>query len=449
MFQFLGNKLTNIFEKMKSRGVLTEDDINQVMREIRIALLEADVALPVVKSFISEVKESAKGKKVVDSIQPGQMVVKIINDELVKILSSTEEEQGLKLQAKAPVNILIAGLQGSGKTTSTAKLASYIRREYNKKVLLVSLDTYRPAAQQQLEILAKSEKIDSLPIVEKQLPIDIVKRSINEAKIGVFDVVIYDTAGRIHIDEEMMEELTAVKKLIDPQETILVVDSLTGQDAINVASSFDKRVDVTGVILSRIDADARGGAALSLKYITGKPIKFLSTGEKIEDFEKFSSDRVASKILDMGDVVSLVEKAAQLVDEKDAIAAEKKFKKGQFNLNDYLDQMRKIKKLGGISSMLTMIPGANKLMKNINVDGQENVFKRQEAIILSMTKRERSKPLIINGSRRKRVAVGSGVEVQDVNRLLKQFMQLQKFMKKAAGMDKKSLLRSGFKNILG
>jgi signal recognition particle subunit SRP54 len=446
MFKSLSDKISNIFDNLRSRGSLTEVDINNVIRDIRIALLEADVSLPVVKSFIDIIKEKAVGQKIIESVKPAQMIIKIIHDELVGLLSAPDEKQALNLKASPPVNILMIGLQGSGKTTSSAKLALHLKEKHNKKVLLVSLDIYRPAAQEQLEIYAKSAQIDSLEIVKEEAVIDITKRAI--ANQAAYDVVIYDTAGRIHIDDDMMNELENVKKLINPQETLLVVDALTGQDAVNIATSFDERLGITGTILSRIDADARGGAALSIRYITNKPIKFLSTGEKLADFEIFHPDRIASRILDMGDVVSLVEKASEIVDQKEADKAARRLKKGLFNLNDYLSQLRNIKKIGGLGSMIAMIPGAKKMMPKIDMSEKENAFKRQEAIILSMTKKERRTPSLINGSRRKRIADGSGTSINEINKLLKQFMQISKFMKKAGSMDQKTLMRSDIGKLL-
>lgn len=443
MFQTLTQNLNKIFDKIKSRGALTESQIDEAMRDIRVALLEADVALPVAKDFIASVKEKAKGQEVVKSVSPGQMVVKIINDEMVNFLQPQKEECELNLNSTPPVNILIVGLQGGGKTTASSKLALKLKKQ-NKRVLLVSLDTYRPAAQEQLEILAKSIEVDSLPIIPNQMPLDITKRAISEAKMGGYEVVIYDTAGRLHIDIAMIEEVSNIKNLVSPTETLLVVDSMIGQDATNVASTFDEKLNISGVILSRIDGDSRGGAALSIRHVTGKPIKFLSTGEKPVDFEQFDAERITSRILGMGDVVSLVEKATELVDEKEAEKTAKRLKKGKFDLNDYISQLRMIKKMGGFGSMMSMLPGIGKLGDKVKDAGvNDNMLARQEAIFFSMTEKERRLPSLLNASRRKRIAEGSGTSVQDVNSLLKQYTQVSKLMKKAAKMDPKALMRGG------
>lgn len=443
MFQTLTQNLNKVFDKITSRGALTELQIDEAMRDIRIALLEADVALPVVKEFIKLVKEEAKGRDVVKSISPGQMVIKIVNDTIVKLLQPDIEEAKLNLNSTPPVNILIVGLQGSGKTTASSKLALKLRKQ-NKKVLLVSLDTYRPAAQEQLAILAKNVGVESLPIIKDEAPLDITKRGMKEAKLSGYDVVIYDTAGRLHIDDDMVEEVVAVKNLVDPTETMLVIDSMIGQDSVNVASVFHEKLDISGVILSRIDGDSRGGAALSVRHVTSRPIKFLSTGEKPEDFEEFDAERIASRILGMGDVVSLVEKATEAIDQKEAEKTAKRLKKGKFDLNDYMGQIRMIKKMGGLGGMMGMLPGigkfANKL-KDASID--ETILTSQEAIYNSMTKKERKNPTLLNASRRRRISEGSGTSVQQVNSMLKQYTQINKMMKKASGMDPKALMRGG------
>ena len=413
------------------------------MRDIRIALLEADVALPVVREFIANVKERAKGQEVIKSISPAQMVIKIINDEMINLLSPTENEAKLNLNNTPPVNILIVGLQGSGKTTASAKLALKLKKQ-NKNVLLVSLDTYRPAAQDQLAILAKDIGVDSLEILKEQTPLEITNRALKESKLSGYDVVIYDSAGRLHIDDTMIAEIASIKKIIEPTETLLVIDSMIGQDSITVASTFEEKLSISGVILSRIDGDSRGGAALSVRHVTGKPIKFLSTGEKPSDFEEFDAKRIASRILDMGDILSFVEKAANVIDQKEAEKAAARFKKGKFDLDDYIAQIKMIKKLGGMSSMLSMIPGISKLTNKIgDVSVGDKTLVSQEAIVLSMTKKERMNPSLLNASRRKRIASGSGTTVPQVNVLLKQFMQISTMMKKASKMDQKSLMRSG------
>ncbi|HJK88084.1 MAG: signal recognition particle protein [Alphaproteobacteria bacterium] len=443
MFQTLTQNLTKIFDKIKGAGALTEAHIDSAMRDIRIALLEADVALPVVRAFISEVSEKAKGVEVVKSVSPAQMVIKIINDEMIRLLQPDENESKINLQSVPPVNLLIVGLQGSGKTTASAKLALKLKST-GKKVLLVSLDTYRPAAQDQLEILAKSIEVDSLPIIKEQLPIAITERAITAAKLSGYDVVIYDTAGRLHIDDDMINEAIKVKSLVKPTETFLVMDAMIGQDAVNVASNFNHKLDITGVILSRIDGDSKGGAALSVRYITGKPIKFLSTGEKPDEFEEFDAKRIASRILDMGDVVSFVERAASVIDRSEAEKTAAKLKKGQFDLDDYISQIKMIKKMGGLGSMMNFLPGISKLSDKIgDLSSGEKALVSQMAIVNSMTKKERKNPDILNASRKKRVATGSGTTVQQVNILLKQFKQISTTMKKVSRMNPKTLLRSG------
>ena len=443
MFQTLTENLIKIFDNIKRSGTLSVEQIDNTMRDIRVALLEADVALPVVKDFIARVKEKSTGQEIIKSVSPGQMVIKIIHDEIINILSSDQSEIILQLKSEPPVNILMVGLQGSGKTTFSAKLALRLKNQ-NKKVLLVSLDTYRPAAQEQLSILAKSIEVDSLAIVLGENPIEITKRAMQEAKLSGYDIVIYDTAGRLHIDDEMIEELLVVKNLIKPTETLLVADSMIGQDSVVIASNFDQKIQLSGIILSRIDGDSRGGAALSIKYVTGKPIKFLSTGEKLLDIEEFNPERLASRILDMGDVVSFVEKAATIMDNEEAERSAARLKKGKFDLNDYLLQIKNIKKMGGFASVISMLPGVGKMMNKINESKiNEKLLSHQEAMILSMTKKERKNPDLLNASRRKRIADGSGTTVQKVNILLKQFKQISDLMKKTSKMDSKTLGRSG------
>ncbi|WP_419235158.1 signal recognition particle protein [Rickettsia endosymbiont of Nabis limbatus] len=443
MFKTLTQNLTKIFDRLVSSGFLTEEQIDAALRDIRVALLESDVALTVIKNFVAEVKQKALGQEVIKSVSPGQMIIKIIHEEMINILSSSEDEIKLNLNAKPPVNLLMVGLQGSGKTTASGKLALRLKNQ-NKKVLLVSLDTYRPAAQEQLEILANSVKINSLPIVKGEKPLDIVKRAMAEAKLSAYDVVIYDTAGRTQIDQEMMNEAIAIKKLVEPTETLLVIDSMIGQDAVVTASSFNEQLKISGLILSRIDGDSKGGAALSVKYITQRPIKFLSSGEKLTDLEEFDAKRIASRILDMGDIISFVEKAASIVDREQAEKTVAKLKKGKFDLNDYLQQMRSIKKMGGFGSILSMLPGSGKIMNQIDQSKlNSKIIEHQEAIILSMTLKERRNPDIINASRKKRIAFGAGTTVQKVNILLKQFKQVSDMMKKASNMNPKNLLRSG------
>lgn len=440
MFEALSDKLTAVFNKITSRGVLSEDDINTAMREIRVALLEADVALPVVKEFIAQVKEQAIGEKVVRSIQPGQMVIKIVHDELVKILG--EEASGLNLNTVPPACVLMVGLQGSGKTTSAAKIANRLKNKNKKKVLLVSLDIYRPAAQEQLAQLGRQIGVESLEIVKGEKPAATTRRAIEYAKKGGFDVIILDSAGRLHIDQELMDEVVEVKKIANPTEVLLVADAMIGQDACTVAKEFKEQVGVTGLVLTRIDGSARAGAALSMKMVAGVPIKYLGTGEKIDEFEEFYPDRLAGRILGQGDVVSLVEKAIERVDHQEAEQMAAKMMKGKFDLDDMLSQLRQVQKLGSLGSLMGMIPGLSKFKNQIENAGiGDNLIKKQEAIILSMTKTERRNPDIIKASRKKRIAAGSGVEVHEVNKLLKSYEQM-------AGMMKKMGRMGGMKNML-
>lgn len=428
MFKGLADKLAGVFDKLKGRGILTEDIVNDTMREIKIALLEADVALPVVKSFIASVKEKAVGQEVVKSVSPANMVVKIVNDALVDLLG--EENTELKRASVAPSVYLMVGLQGSGKTTSSGKLAARLKKG-GQKVLLASLDVYRPAAQEQLSGLAKQIGVDALEIVAGQKPLEITKRALSAAKAGAYDVLILDTAGRLHIDAEMMDEVKAVENLANPIEKLLVVDSLTGQDAVNVADAFHKALNITGIILTRVDGDARGGAALSMRQMTGQPIKFLGVGEKTDALEVFDAKRIAGRILGMGDVVGLVETAMEKVNQDEALTMAQKMFSGRFTMDDMLAQLRQIQSLGDIKGFMMMIPGMSKFRDKIeqaNIDNK--IFKRQEAIILSMTPRERKNPDIIKASRKQRIANGSGVTVGDVNRLLKQYEQMAQTSKK-------------------
>lgn len=442
MFDSLSNKLGDVFAKLKKQGALTEDDINTAMREVRIALLEADVALPVVKKFTASLKEKAVGTEIIQSISPTQMVIKLVNDHLIELLGSEHSE--LNLAAAPPVVIMMAGLQGSGKTTSTGKLGLHLKNKLNKKVLVASLDVYRPAAQAQLEQVARQAHITSLPIVPDEKPLAITKRAMEMARLEGYDVLLLDTAGRLHIDDELMDELHAVKKLANPLETLLVADSLTGQDAVNIAKEFNDKIGVSGIILTRVDGDGRGGAALSMRSVTGQPIKFLGVGEKLNEFEVFHPDRIAGRILDMGDVVSLVEKAAENFSQQEAEEMAERMAQGVFDFNDLLGQLRKMGKMGGLGGMMKLLPGMGKLqeqMQNANID--ENMLKRQEAIILSMTPHERKHPKLIKGSRRARIAAGAGVQVQEVNKILKQQQQMQNMMKKMKKLGKKGMMRGG------
>ncbi len=444
MFESLTDKLSGVFARITSRGVLNDKDIDEAMREIRVALLEADVALPVVKDFVARVKEEARGEKLVRSIQPGQLVVKIVHDELVKLLGA--EDGGLNLNVVPPAVILMAGLQGSGKTTSSAKLAKMLGK--NRKVLLASLDVYRPAAQEQLEQLARQIGGHSLPIVNGEKPLAITGRALDVAKKGGFDVLILDSAGRLHIDDALMEELRAVKKLASPAETLLVADAMMGQDACNVAREFNEKLGVTGIVLTRIDGSSRAGAALSMRMIAGVPVKYLGTGEKTDEMEEFHADRIAGRILGQGDVVSLVERAIEKVDREEADKMAARMMKGKFDLEDLLSQLRQIQKLGSLGGIMGMIPGLSKFKNQIADAGiGDALIKKQEAIILSMTKAERKNPDIIKASRKKRIAAGSGVEVHDVNKLLKQYEQMASMMKKMGRGGGFGGLASMMKNV--
>lgn len=448
MFESLSNNLSKIIDKITSRGLLTDSDIDQTMREIRIALLEADVSLNVVKELTNNIKAQAKGEKVFKSISPGQMVVKIVHDELIKILGN--QLSPINLSITPPAVIMLVGLQGSGKTTSSAKLALWLKQKQHKNVMLASLDTARPAAKEQLQTLAKQINATSLPIIANETAIDIAKRALAAAKNSVNDVLILDTAGRLHIDDQLMQELIEIKNLTNPIETILVVDSLTGQDAVNIAQTFNQALDLTSLILTRIDGDSRGGAALSIVHATGRPIKYVGVGEKMNEFQEFHPDRIASRILGMGDIVSLVENAASTINQEDAAKMASKIQKGHFDLNDLLSQLRNLKKMGGISSMLGMIPGLGKLKSQLGgANLNEDNLKYQEAIILSMTEEERRNFKIINGSRRKRIAAGAGVKVQAINQLLNQFQEMSNMMRKFGKMDQKSMMRSGLGKLLG
>ena len=438
MFDNLSNRLGNVFEKLKRRGSLSEKDVEEAMRDIRVALLEADVALPVVKDFIAGIKERAVGQEVLKSITPGQMVVKIVNDRLVELLGGEAAE--LDLGGSPPQVLLMVGLQGSGKTTTSAKIAHRLKTKDRRKVLLASLDVQRPAAQQQLQVLADQTGVDGLPIVLGQQPVDIAVRAKVTAEREGIDVVILDTAGRLHVDDDLMVELEAVRDKVRPHETLLVADSLTGQDAVQLAKSFHDRIGISGIVLTRMDGDARGGAALSMRAVTGQPIKLVGMGEKLDELEPFHPERVASRILGMGDVVSLVEKVAETVDKDEAEALAARMQKGRFDLDDLATQLRQMTKMGGMNSILGMLPGIGKMQKQMaEAKIDDKMIGRQLAILSSMTPKERKNPQILHASRKKRIAAGSGTQVQDVNKLLKQYQQMQtmmKRMKKAGGMKK-------------
>jgi signal recognition particle subunit SRP54 len=442
MFENLTKNLGKIFNNLRNKGTISEQDLDITLREIRIALLEADVSLKFIKEFLANIREKSLGQGVVKSISPGQMIIKIINDELVSFLSSEPEESKLNLKSTPPACILMSGLQGSGKTTTSSKLALHLKNQ-GKKVFLVSLDIYRPAAREQLNLNAGKIGVECLDIVKEESIDQIINRAKQEYKKGSYDVVIYDTAGRLHIDEELIEELKHIKTSVNPSETLLVLDAMTGQDAVLVADKFNKATGITGVILTRIDGDSRGGAALSVKYITGAPIKFVGTGEKSEALEIFYPDRIASRILGMGDIVSLVEKAIETADVDEMEKLTKRMEAGKFNLNDYASQLKNIQKLGGISSIMGMIPGMGKLMDTVSPDKlNSNPVKKQLAAISSMTKKERRDPSILNASRKVRISKGSGVDVHEINKLIKQYTQISKMLKKARNMDPKALMRS-------
>jgi signal recognition particle subunit SRP54 len=434
MFDSLSDRLGGVFDKLRGRGALKEQDVRDAMREVRIALLEADVALPVVRRFIDDVTEKAVGQSVLRSVTPGQQVVKIVNDALVEMLGG-EETVGLDLNAAPPVVIMMVGLQGSGKTTTTAKLAKLIREKHGKKPMMASLDVNRPAAQEQLKVLGEQVDVLTLPIIPGQQPTEIATRALQAAKLQAIDVLLLDTAGRLHVDQALMDEMKAVSAISTPKETLLVVDSLTGQDAVTVAQSFAGEVDLTGVVLTRMDGDARGGAALSMRAVTGKPIKFAGTGEKIDAIEAFHPSRVANRILGMGDIVSIVEKAAEAVETEEAERLAERMSKGQFDMNDLRSQLRQMQKMGGLGMLAGMMPGMKKAKAAMEQSGMDDrVLVHMDAIIGSMTPRERERPELLNAKRKKRVAAGSGTQVQDVNKLLKMHQEMSRAMKKIRKM---------------
>lgn len=451
MFDGLSDRLGKVFDGLRKRGSLKEGDVDEALREIRVALLEADVALPVVKDFVAAVREKAVGEDVIKSVTPGQMVVKIVHDELVAMLSGGDDtgnvlsgaNAGLNLAGAAPVAVMMLGLQGSGKTTSTAKIANRLTGRDKKKVLMASLDVYRPAAQQQLVVLGQQTGVRVLNPVMGEKPLAIAKRAMQTGRLEGFDVVMLDTAGRLQIDTNLMNEVAEVRDATRPIETLLVADAMTGQDSVNVAREFNEKIGVTGIVLTRVDGDARGGAALSMRAVTGKPIKLMGVGEKIDELDTFDANRIAGSILGMGDVVGLVEKAREMVDEEEAEAAARRMMKGLFTFEDMQKQLAQVRKMGDVGGLLGMLPGAAKMKSQIaeaNID--DKMIARQEAIILSMTPKERRNPKVINGSRRKRIAAGSGTSVQEVNRLIKQHKQMSDMMKKAGK-------RGGLKGLLG
>jgi signal recognition particle subunit SRP54 len=443
VFEALSSKLSGVFDRLRSRGALNETDVMEALREVRLALLDADVALPAVRDFITKVRERAVGQEVIGSISPGQQVVKIVNDVMIEALGGASAES-LNFNAVPPVPVLMVGLQGSGKTTTSGKLALRLSRRERKKVLLASLDTQRPAAQLQLQQLAHQAGVTSLPIIAGQTPLQIAERAMETGRREVYDVVILDTAGRLSIDEALMEEVRQIRAATRPAETLLVVDAMTGQDAVNTAKAFNDALGITGIVMTRMDGDARGGAALSMRAITGAPIKLAGIGEKLDALEDFHPERVAGRILGMGDVVGLVEKASEVIDQEEAEKLARKMAKGTFDLQDFANQLKQITKMGSLSSIVGMLPGAGKLKAQLSDDKIDTkMIGRQTAIISSMTPKERQTPDIIKASRKKRIAAGAGVQVQDVNRLLKQFDDMSTMMKRMSKLGKKGLMRQG------
>ena len=448
MFDTLTERLGDILGRLRKRGALKEADVTTAMRELRIALLEADVALPVVKKLIEDVTVKATGADILRSVTPGQMVIKLIHDHLVEMLGG--DTVGLNLAAAPPMAIMMVGLQGSGKTTTTAKIGKRLQEKEKKKVLMASLDVARPAAQEQLKTLGEQASVATLPIVAGQQPVDIAARAMQAARLGGFDVVILDTAGRLHVDEQLMNEISAVRDSTGPIETLLVADAMTGQDAVNVAEGFHERVNLTGIVLTRVDGDARGGAALSMRATTGQPIKLIGVGEGLDALEDFHPDRIASRILGQGDIVSLVEKAAENIEQEEAERLARKMQKGNMDLDDMAAQLRQMRKMGGLSGLMAMLPGVSKVQQQIAESKMDaKLIVRQEAIISSMTPKERKNPKIIQASRKRRVAAGSGTSVPEVNKLLKQHLMMSKMMKKVGKMGKKGLMRHGLPGMPG
>jgi len=445
-FDSLSEKLQEAFQSLKGKGKITEDDVNLALRQVRTALLEADVNFMVAKDFVKSIKEKALGEEVFGSLNPAQTVIKIVNDELTALLGGTQSR--IMISSKPPTIIMLVGLQGAGKTTTAGKLAVYLRKQ-GKRPMLVAADVYRPAAIKQLETLAQSVGVDFFPSDVKQKPVEIAKAALADAKLKFYDVLIVDTAGRLHVDSEMMDEIKQVHATLNPIETLFTVDSMTGQDAANTAKAFNEALPLTGVILTKVDGDARGGAALSIRQITGKPIKFLGVGEKTEALEPFHPDRVASRILGMGDVLSLIEDLERSVDREKAEKMAQKFKKGDdFTLDDFREQLREMKKMGGMMSMLEKLPGAKNLPDHVKNQVDDKMFIKMEAIINSMALKERANPDIIKGSRRRRIALGSGTQVQDVNKLLKQFDEMQRMMKKMRKGGMAKMMR-GMQGLMG
>ncbi|MDB6175918.1 signal recognition particle protein [Paracoccus sp. Z330] len=446
MFENLSDRLGGVFDRLTKQGALSEDDVTAAMREVRVALLEADVSLPVARGFVKSVTAKATGSAVTKSVTPGQQVVKIVHDELIKVLQGEDAPEALRID-NPPAPILMVGLQGSGKTTTTAKLAKRLKDREKKRVLMASLDTNRPAAMEQLAILGQQIGVDTLPIVPGESAVQIAKRAKQQASLGGYDVYMLDTAGRLHIDQVLMDEVQAVRDIATPRETLLVVDGLTGQDAVNVATEFDGKVGVSGVVLTRMDGDGRGGAALSMRAVTGKPIRFVGLGEKMDALEGFDAQRIAGRILGMGDIVALVEKAQEVLEVEQAERMMKRFQKGLFNMNDLKGQLEQMQKMGGMQSIMGMMPGMQKMAKQAEAAGMDDgAIRRQIALINSMTKKERANPAILQASRKKRIAAGAGMEVQELNRLLKMQKQMADTMKK---LGKGGMLKQAMRAMTG
>ncbi|MDJ0824687.1 MAG: signal recognition particle protein [Rhodobacter sp.] len=450
MFENLSERLSGVFDRLTKQGALSEDDVKTALREVRVALLEADVSLPVARDFVKAVQEKATGQAVTKSVTPGQQVVKIVHDELVHVLAGDNDEPGELKIDNPPAPILMVGLQGGGKTTTTAKLAKRLTEVNGKRVLMASLDTNRPAAMEQLAILGTQIGVDTLPIVPGQGPVDIAKRAKQQATLGGYDVYMLDTAGRLSIDEELMQQVEDVRDVATPRETLLVVDGLTGQDAVHTAENFDERIGISGVVLTRMDGDGRGGAALSMRAVTGKPIKFVGLGEKMDALEEFHPERIAGRILGMGDIVSLVEKAQATIEQEKAERMMKRFQKGQFNMNDLRMQLEQMQKMGGMEGIMGLMPGMKKAAKQMDEAGiDDTMIRRQVALIQSMTKRERANPQILQASRKKRIAKGAGLEVSELNRLLKMQRQMGDMMKRMGKMGKGGMLKQAMKGMFG
>ena len=449
MFENLSERLGGVFDRLTKQGALSEDDVKTALREVRVALLEADVSLPIARDFIKAVQNKAAGQSVTKSVTPGQQVVKIVHDELIHVLAGDDDAGALKID-NPPAPILMVGLQGSGKTTTTAKLAKRLKEREGKRVLMASLDVNRPAAMEQLQILGVQIGVDTLPIVKGEDPVQIAKRAKTQASLGGYDVYMLDTAGRLSIDEELMQQVEAVRDVANPRETMLVVDGLTGQDAVHTAENFDDRIGITGVVLTRMDGDGRGGAALSMRAVTGRPIRYVGLGEKMDAIEEFHAERIAGRILGMGDIVSLVEKAQETIEAEQAERMMKRFQKGRFNMNDMKLQLEQMMRMGGMEGMMGMMPGMKKAAKQIEDSGMDDtIFKRQIALINSMTKKERANPQLLQASRKKRIAAGAGLEVRELNQLIKMHRQMSDMMKKMGKMGKGGMLKQAMKGMFG